>query len=154
MQGIKKYDGIDTTSIYKERKKECQLQYGYGSRNHGNCYGKRNKNSVLEAVENGDLEAVKNYVEPRNEDINFLVVFREKELTPLMVASRKGQMDIVDLKAVGGGELDTTNTLGVTAIQRYLHRSSGSLGTTRTRPKFMALVHSSSQLSRRCIRWF
>ena len=73
----------------------------------------------VEAVGNGDLETVKNYVKARGIDINFLIANDiGKEQTPLMMASRKGKVEIARYLVKRGAELNKVNKKGVTVSRR------------------------------------
>ena len=74
---------------------------------------------LLKAVGNGDLEVLKKYVEATKADVNWLEKDEDgKEQTPLMMASRKGKLELAQYLVERGAELDKANERGVTAVYR------------------------------------
>ena len=84
---------------------------------------------LLNAIEKDDLEAVMICVESGNADINFLMVYDEKEQTPLMMVARKGRLAIAQYLAARGVELNKTSTAGFTAI--FIAAQEGKLKVLR-----------------------
>ena len=75
------------------------------------------KIQLLKAIENGELETLKKYLESESADINFLMTDGNgKEQTPLIMAARKGRLDIARYLAEIGVQVDGTTAAGWTAI--------------------------------------
>ena len=104
---------IQTSAKRKEKKREKKRK-------------EKAKNQLMEAIRNGDLEAVKLCVEEVS-DINFLMKdVAGNERTPLILASVEGKTEIVGYFADSGAELDKANEMGWTAISHAA--SKGHVG--------------------------
>ena len=84
---------------------------------------------LLQAIGDDNLEAVTICIAAENADIDFLMVYNEKDQTPLMFAARKGRLEIARYLVASGAELDKTREAGFTAI--HIAAQEGQLDVLR-----------------------